>query len=98
MREYDARVDKNQAAIVEELRAAGLTVVDVHSCAPFDLIVISARYEVGHGQVCLVEIKSPGGRLTARETKFLDELKASGRDGVYLIAYDAADVLRWFGR
>jgi hypothetical protein len=49
--------------------------------------------------VCLlVEIKSPGGRLTAREAKFRDELQAAGRDAMYLIAYDAADVLRWFGR
>lgn len=96
MREYNARVDANQQSIIQEMRANGFTVIDLHACAPFDLIVIG--YRRGRVNVCLVEIKSPGGKLTAREAKFWDELNADGFDGMYLIAYDAADVLRWFGR
>ena len=100
MREYNAKVDANQPEIVSELRAAGFLVIDAHSSLPFDLVVIGFGSPPWQDvtRVCLVEVKSPGGRLTAREAKFRDELQASGRDGVYLIATSAADVLRWFGR
>ena len=96
MREYNAKVDSNQPEIVAELRANGLTVVDVHACAPFDLVVIGEReYTI---RVCLVEIKSPGGKLTSRERMFWGGLVGAEYDDIYLVATSAADVLRWFGR
>jgi len=48
--------------------------------------------------VCLVEIKSPGGKLTSRERMFWAGLSGAEYDDIYLIATSAADVLRWFGR
>jgi hypothetical protein len=88
--QYNAKVDTNQAEIVEELRARGFVVVDVHACAPFDLVVI------GWYSVFLVEVKSEKGRLTKRESAFREMLNAAGMGSVYLIATSADDVLELF--
>ena len=91
-----ARVDKNQVAIVAELRALGMDVDHVHQVKNlYDLVVtgIPADY---HRPVSLrVEVKSPGGKLTEGEADFWDKQRHTGN---LIIAYSAEDVLRWFGR
>lgn len=63
-----ARVDANQATIVEELRAIGASVLHLHfvgrGCPD---ILCGFR-----GNNYLFEIKSPGGKLTKPEAEFLN--------------------------
>ncbi len=58
-----SRTDANQPAIVEALRAAGCSVFveSAHRGHPWDLVV---RH---YNSLYLLEVKSPGERLTPRE-------------------------------
>ncbi len=64
----DARVDENQALIVQVLRRVGATVKDTHTLGSgfTDIAVLF------HGAVHLMEIKMPGGKLTPGEQEFHD--------------------------
>ena len=88
-----ARVDTNQASIVEELRARGFLVAITHRLGGgFPDIVVAGRDWGGTPQVLLVEIKSKGGRLTPAEKKFMEEWRVFA-----IVAYSVADILRGFG-
>lgn len=82
------KVDANQAEIVEGLRACGWFVEvlsDVGRGVP-DLLV------GGRGIWCLVEIKSPGGRLTPDQASWA--VRSSLRNtGPLLIAYSLQSAL-----
>ena len=62
-----ARVDQNQAEIVEAIRDAGYFVTDTHALGNGfpDLLAVNH-----HGQVILFEVKTASGRLTEAELKF----------------------------
>ena len=60
------RVDANQAEIVEALRAAGALVHCTHTVGDGFPDLVAAI----DGEVFLLEIKSPGGRLTKAEQRF----------------------------
>lgn len=62
---HAARVDATQEQIVSALRAAGARVWIIG--LPVDLLV---GYR---GRLCLIECKSPGGRKTALQTRFMAE-------------------------
>ena len=64
-----ARVDSNQPEIVAALRKAGATVQHLHMVGKGcpDLLVGF------RGRNFLLEIKSPGGRMTPAEQRFFDE-------------------------
>ncbi len=84
------RVDANQPAIVKALRDAGRTVEvlsDVGRGVP-DLLVAY------HGQVFLLEIKTPGEGLTPREAKWHEKWapwKAAG--GSLRVVYTAQEAI-----
>lgn len=64
-----SKVDKNHLAIVQALRRCGWYVI---SLAPLgggvpDILVVSKS---DHSRVLLMEIKSPGGKLTDQEKLF----------------------------
>ena len=90
-----AKVDANQAQIVEELRAAGFDVDLVHQVKKLYDIVVSGVPSWCNRSVALrVEIKMPGETLTAGEMEFWNKCKHKN----LIIARSADDVLRWFGR
>jgi hypothetical protein len=65
------RVDANQAAIVEALRAAGCSVQDLHEVGdgcPDLLVGFTDRDGVGHNYV--LEVKGPRGWLTGKQPKW----------------------------
>jgi Holliday junction resolvase len=65
-----ARRDSNHAAVVAELRQAGVTVCDLAGCGNGVPDLLIRRREC----VLLVELKRPhGGRLTPLEQRFADE-------------------------
>ena len=85
------RVDTNHAEIVADLRRCGYLVVDIH--------------EVGHGcpditvavPGCgwvMLEIKSPGGRMTPDELDFQQRAEAAGGQYAVITSTEAAlDIL-----
>jgi ribosome maturation factor RimP len=82
------KVDANQAEIVAALRAAGCSVqslAEVGHGVP-DLLVARA------GQNWLLEVKSPGGKLTADEAKWLEAWR-----GKTAIVYSIEDALKAVG-
>lgn len=83
-----ARVDKNQAEIVQALRQAGATVLLLHQVGAGCPDIL-----VGHrGQNTLVEIKAPRGSLTLDEAKFID-----GWRGQVAVVRSVAEALRLIG-
>jgi len=83
-----ARTDNNQKTIVARLRAAGFHVVCTHQAgAGFpDLIVANKK------NTWLVEIKSPGGKLTPAQLKFHKQWNAAARP--IIIAHNFDDLLQ----
>ncbi len=65
MPRYAARADTTRPEIVDGLREAGWTIHDLRK--PWDLLVSK------NGRSRFVECKSPGGTLTAAQTRFLCE-------------------------
>lgn len=82
----DARVDENQALIVQVLRRVGAKVKDTHILGNgfTDIAVLF------HGVVHLMEIKVPGGKLTPDEQEFHD---AWGDSPFVHIVYSVEEVL-----
>lgn len=81
------RVDKNQKAIADALRALGFGVLDIHSVgrgAP-DLVVSNATDTV------LVEVKTLGEGFTEDETEFAKSWPCN-----IIIAITEHDVTAWF--
>ena len=90
-----AKVDRNQPAIVAELRKLGFDVDHVHQVKNlYDLVVTGVP--VGHKQAAAVrvEVKMPGGALTEGEQGFWDNQLHPDN---LIVAESAEDVLRWFG-
>ena len=79
------RVDRNQSEIVRELRAHGCSVQHLHTIGKGcpDLLV---GYD---GRNYLIELKSPGGKLTAKEIEWCDRWS-----GQVAIAYNCEDILK----
>ena len=79
--------DKNQAAIVKDLRARGYDVdVVAHLPGLYDLVVCK--------QVCVrVEVKSEKGKISKEQQEYYDKQKHKSS---YIIAKDARDVVHWF--
>jgi len=93
---YARKVDANQNAIVEELRARGLDVDIVHRLPGlYDLVVCGRRVGLDRRPCCVrVEVKQPGEKLTPAE----ERLHASARyPDALIIAYNTQDILDWFG-
>lgn len=86
----DARVDANQAEIVEALRQVGAVVFDTHALGGgfLDIAVLF------RGAVHLIEIKMPGGKLTPAEQEFHD---AWGNSPFVHIVYSMEDALEAIG-
>ena len=91
-----ARRDKNQAAIVAELRRLGFYVVDASPLGGevLDIFVagwhgISRRWEWLH-----VEIKTARGKLTKGEARFFEQCPECPA----IVAQCTEDVLEWFAR
>ena len=82
------KVDANQPQIVAELRQAGCSVTDLHTVGAGcpDLV---AGWQ---GKTFLLEVKSPGGKLTDDEQTWFDEWR-----GQAAIIYSAEDALRIMG-
>ena len=83
-----ARVDKNQAEIVEALRKCGKSVLSLapmgHGCP--DLLVAD---DVG---AWLIEVKGPKGKLTPDQVAFIEQWR-----GVVHIARSVDDALQIVG-
>ena len=80
---YAKRRDKNEAAIVKALRDFGATVELIDT--PCDLLV---GY---NNKPYLVEVKTPGGRLTPRQKKFAKEWQG----GELIVTTDAETVINY---
>jgi hypothetical protein len=86
---YAARVDNNQPAMVEDLRAMGFSVYPTHRVGQgFPDLCISRG-----GITMLCEVKQGRGKLTKDEAEF-----HASWQGQIVIAYTAEDVLRAFER
>ena len=89
-RQYAARVDENQAEIVEALRAVGAQVQTLHrlgSGCPDLLVAFRGMWYVG-------EVKAYGGRLTQDE---IDWHRKFGQVAPVFIWYDVNDALKDIG-
>jgi len=82
------RVDSNQAEIVAKLRDAGVTVQHLHTVG-FGCPDIAAGYA---GTTYLLEIKSPGGKLT----KF-EQIWHAGWRGQVAVIHSAEEALKIMG-
>jgi hypothetical protein len=93
---YAAKVDANQAAIVQVLRDCGLEVELTHRLGKGfpDIVVGGYNRRLDQLANLLVEIKVPGKEddLTADEVKWHARWR-----GPKLIASSAESVLQWFG-
>jgi len=65
------RRDTNESEIVQALRAAGFEVV-ITNGTPFDLLVGGERW-------CVMEVKTPHGRLTDAQLVFFDGSRIAPR-------------------
>lgn len=81
-----ARVDLEHASIREELRALSFTVKDVHQLPGYADLHVSRR-----GLAVLVEVKSPGGKLTQDEWEFWQEWQ-----GPLIKVERTEEVVAWF--
>jgi hypothetical protein len=84
-----ARVDSNQAEIVDALRKAGARVWDCHRYGGGfpDLLILY------HGAILLIEVKSKGGRMTEEEQVFYNEYQ----EGM-VVVYSAEEALEAIAR
>lgn len=65
------RVDANQPEIVEQLRAAGMSVEPTHAVgAGFPDLVVGVTLSCGCRFTFLVEVKMPRGQLNARQQRW----------------------------
>ena len=82
--------DRNHAQIVQDLKALGMVVWDLADLGGHVLdILVFFR-----GKCLPVEIKSPGGELTASERASIEELRAVGVEAI--VATCAEDVVeKW---
>jgi len=82
---YAKRTDGNHREIIDGLRAAGYTVLDLSKagCGIPDALVVSKC-----GASMFAEIKMPGGKLTAAERKFREVYT-----GIYHIVYSLQETL-----
>lgn len=86
-KKYASNVDKNQPEIVKAFRARGCSVAHTHNAgAGFPDIVVGCN-----GVTVLVEIKSKGGKLNAKQVAFFDSFK-----GAIEVVYTVEDVERVF--
>lgn len=99
---WDAKVDRNQAQIVAELRQLGFDVDIVHREKKLYDLVVSGKKIICDGTVCCtpicavrVEIKMPGCKLTPDEDEYWQK---QNHPECLIIAESSDDVLRWFGR
>ena len=81
-----ARVDLKHGAIRDELRRLSFRVKDVHALPGYADLHVSR-----HGLAVLVEVKSPGGKLTQDELKFWQEWQ-----GPLILVERAEEVVCWF--
>lgn len=65
---YDAKADANQSEIVGTLRAAGCTVQHLHTVGRGVPDLLVSR----HGNMYLLEVKTPKGRLTKCEREWIE--------------------------
>ena len=82
------KVDSNQSEIVKELERIGFSVFitsNVGDGFP-DLVVGIA------GRTCLVEVKTPKGKLTPDQIEFFRDYK-----GDAIVARATEEILEWFG-
>ena len=88
-----AKIDTNQPLIVEALRKAGYHVVDTHELGDGfpDILAVTKS-----GVNVLIEIKSPGGKLTAKEHTF--HRTFPGALGIAFSVDEALDIMQWFER
>ena len=95
---HAAKVDANQAELVDALRRLGLHVALTHRLgAGFpDLVVTGQRLPTGDVAALLVEVKVPGGKGLNEEEKQWHAAYPEG--GPLIVARELGDVLRWFGR
>ncbi len=82
---YARRRDTTHAAVRDALRDAGYSVFDAGNVGgDFPDLVVGA-----HGVTFLVEVKSPGGKLSAGQRRFSD----GWRGGPVVVAYNAEQAL-----
>ena len=81
--------DACEKGIIEALRAAGALVVQLDK--PLDLLV---GFD---GAWWLIEVKMPGGRLTAGQEKFLTDVAAAGLGAVTAVVRTATEALQLIG-
>jgi hypothetical protein len=79
------RRDANQKSIVEALRAAGVTVIEMGGVG--DGVPDLHCYRRSHGLMRWLEIKMPGGKLTPAQEKFHALVPV-------WVVYSVADALR----
>jgi Holliday junction resolvase len=88
------RVDKNQAEIVENLRANGFAVALMHTAGEgFPDLVVSKK---GLGTF-LVEVKHGKGKLNDRQIKFHNNWIDSGGEDIIVI-YNAEQFYVWLSK
>lgn len=97
MPRYAARKDGNQDGIVAALRGAGYHVAPTHQLGHGfpDLVVTGYSIPLEAVAALLVELKVANEGLTEKELKFHTGYPDGGP---LIIARNADDVLRWFGR
>ena len=88
---YAAKVDANQAEIVEALRAIGCKVKCTHRLGDgfVDLVVWSPYLT----QVFLGEVKTPGGTMTPKEEEFHADWEEAAEHGQLCIWHTIDDAL-----
>ena len=82
--------DKNHAEIVSQCKELGMVVWDTADLGGeiLDIIIM------WKGKIAIVEIKSPGGRLTKNEKISINKLKDVGID--VIVAYGLEDILKYY--
>lgn len=93
------KVDANQPQIVRELRALGFRVDIVSQLKKMYDLVVTGQTNVRDGfrdtLTLRVEVKMPGEGLTPAEQEYWD---AEPFPETLIIAREAEDILRWYGR
>ena len=90
MTKYAKKTDNNQQEIMDALRAAGYYTLDMSRVGQGfpDLLCVNKA-----GQVVLLEVKTPGGRLTEAEQRFHAEYK-----GALYVVRSAEMALEYLGQ
>jgi hypothetical protein len=92
---YASKVDRNQAAIVRELRGLGFQVDLVHRLKGLYDLVVTGRMGSGAIRTLRVEVKMPGEDLSPDEKEYW---AANMFPETLIIAHDTEQVMEWFGR